>query len=201
MKILLTVCLLAFGLLSNAQTSGYKVGDAVSDFSLKNVNGKEVSLADYKSAKGFIVVFTCNTCPVAQAYEQRIIALNNKYQAQGYPVIAINPNDSEAAPGDSYSQMQERAKQKGYTFPYLLDPGHIITKKFGASRTPHLFILQKTSAGNVVQYIGAIDNDTEGTSSGRIKYAEDAVDALASGKKPAVTTTKAVGCTIKWKKG
>lgn len=201
MKSLLTLCLLMSGVFLDVQAQGYQVGDEVSGFSLKNVDGKTVSLADYKSAKGFIVVFTCNTCPVAKAYEQRIIALNSKYQPLGYPVIAINPNDAGVQPGDSFENMQERAKQKGYSFPYLLDPDQVVTKKFGATRTPHVFVLQKTPKGSIVQYIGAIDNDTEGENSGRTKYVEDAVTALAAGKKPSVTTTKAVGCGIKWKKG
>ncbi|WP_207426400.1 thioredoxin family protein [Pedobacter sp. SYSU D00535] len=200
MKKLLTLCLLAFGLAATAQTTGYKVGDVASDFKLKNINGKTVSFADYPKAKGFIVVFTCNTCPYAVAYEDRIIALNAKYAAKGYPVIAINPNDPGTQPGDSYEKMQQRAKDKGFSFPYLMDPDHVITKQFGASRTPHVFVLQKTSTGNVVQYIGAIDDDTEGTKADKVKYVEAAVEAVATGKKPSVTNSKAIGCTIKWKK-
>jgi peroxiredoxin len=200
MKKLITLCLLSMGLFAKAQTGGYKIGDVAADFSLKNINGKTVSLADMKSAKGYIVVFTCNTCPYAVAYEDRIIALNKKYAVQGYPVIAINPNDPVAQPADTYEKMQEKAKSEGFNFPYLMDPNHVITKQFGASRTPHVFILQKTDKGNVVQYIGAIDSDTEGKSADKVNYVEAAIDAVASGKKPAVTTTKAIGCTIKWKK-
>jgi peroxiredoxin len=200
MKKLITLCLLSMGLFAKAQTGGYKIGDVAADFSLKNINGKTVSLADMKSAKGYIVVFTCNTCPYAVAYEDRIIALNKKYAVQGYPVIAINPNDPVAQPTDTYEKMQEKAKSKGFNFPYLMDPNHVITKQFGATRTPHVFLLQKTDKGNVVQYIGAIDSDTEGKSAERVNYVEAAIDAMASGKKPAVTTTKAIGCTIKWKK-
>lgn len=200
MKKLLVLCLLGMGLLAKAQTAGYQIGDIAADFNLKNVDGKKVSLADMKSAKGYIVVFTCNTCPYAIAYEDRINALNKKYSAQGYPVIAINPNDPGTQPGDSYEKMQQRAKEKGFSFPYLMDPNHVITKKFGASRTPHVFLLEKTSKGNVVQYIGAIDNDTEGSNPDKVNYVEKAIDAIAVGKKPEVTTTKAIGCTIKWKK-
>lgn len=200
MKTLLTVCLLSLGLLSKAQTAGYQIGDVAADFSLKNINGKTVSLADMKAAKGYIVIFTCNTCPYAMAYEDRIIALNKKYSALGYPVVAINPNDPVAQPADTYEKMQEKAKSKGFNFPYLMDPDHVITKRFGASRTPHVFVLQKTDKGNVVQYIGAIDSDTEGTSANKVNYVESAIDAIAAGRKPAVTTTKAIGCTIKWKK-
>ncbi|MBC7914572.1 MAG: thioredoxin family protein, partial [Pyrinomonadaceae bacterium] len=170
------------------------------DFNLKNINGKNVSLASMKDAKGYIIVFTCNTCPYAVAYEERIKALNKKYAAQGYPVVAINPNDPVAQPADTYEKMQQKTKDKAFTFPYLMDPDHIITKQYGASRTPHVFILEKTAKGNVVQYIGAIDSDTEGTNPDKINYVEAAINAISSGKKPAVTTTKAIGCTIKWKK-
>jgi len=200
MKALVTLCLICIGVLLKAQTPGYKVGDVAGDFSLKNINGKNVSLADYKTAKGYIVVFTCNTCPYAVAYEDRIKALDQKYASLGYPVIAINPNDPGTQPGDAYDKMQQRAKEKSFSFPYLMDPDHVITKKYGASKTPHVFVLKKTSKGNVVEYIGAIDNDTEGTNPDKVKYVEAALQAIDQGKQPAVTTTKAIGCTIKWKK-
>lgn len=200
MKKLFILFLLSIGSLAKAQTAGYKIGDVAADFSLKNINGKSVALADMASAKGYIIVFTCNTCPYAIAYEDRIIALNKKYAALGYPVVAINPNDPNRQPGDSFEKMQQRAKEKGFNFPYLMDPDHVITKQFGANRTPHIFLLQKTGKGNIVQYIGAIDSDTEGKNPDKIKYVENAIDAIASGKTPEVTTTKAIGCTIKWKK-
>ena len=201
MKKLLTFCLLITGLIGKAQTTaGYKTGDAVTDFNLKNVDGKYISLANYKSAKGFIVVFTCNTCPYAVAYQDRIIELNEKYASKGYPVIAINPNDPVAQPADTYEKIQARSKEKNFKFPYLIDPDHVVTKQFGAAKTPHVFLVQKTSKGNIVEYIGAIDDDTEGTRADKTKYVELAIEALASGKKPTVTNTKAIGCTIKWKK-
>ncbi|CAM3658346.1 thioredoxin family protein [Mucilaginibacter galii] len=179
---------------------GYKVGDTAADFKLKNVNGKTVSLADYKAAKGYIVVFTCNHCPYAKAYESRIMDLDKKYSAKGYPVIAISPNDPVAEPADSFEKMQELASKKGYTFPYLIDETQDITRAYGAKATPHVYVLQKTAAGNVVKYIGAIDDDTENTKADKVKYVEGAVNALLSGKQPQVTATKAIGCSIKWKK-
>jgi peroxiredoxin len=196
--------LMAFMLISGivlAQTEGYKVGDVVKDFSLKNVNNKNVSLADYKDAKGYIVVFTCNTCPVAKAYQDRIAALNTTYIAKGYPVVAINPNDAEAVPDESFEKMQTLAAEKKFSFPYLLDPDHIVTKQFGATRTPHVFILNKTDKGNVVEYIGAIDNDPEEANATKTEYIKNAVNELSLGKKPVISSTKAIGCSIKWKKG
>lgn len=197
---LMTILLLTTGIMATAQTTGYKPGDLVKDFSLKNIDEKTVSLNDYKTAKGFIVIFTCNTCPVSQVYEERINALQDKYGPLGYPVIAINPNDPEASTGDSFQAMQERAKAKNYSFVYLFDPGQVVTKEFGAQRTPHVYLLNKTPEGNKVAYIGAIDNDTEDTNPEKIKYVEQAVDALLAGSQPTLAYTKAIGCSVKFKK-
>ncbi|WP_199141525.1 thioredoxin family protein [Pedobacter sp. ASV12] len=199
MKRILFVCFVMLGITTNAQT-GYQVGSLASDFNLRNVDGKNVSLANYKDAKGYIVVFTCNTCPVAKAYQDRVEALNKLYATKGYPVIAINTNDPAASPGDSYEKMQERAKEKKISHAYLEDPNHVYTKKYGALKTPHVFVLQKTANGNEVAYIGAIDNDQEETNAQRDNYVQNAVNLLLQGKKPTVTYTKAIGCSIKWKK-
>ena len=176
---------------------GYKVGDVATGFKLKNVDNKMVSLSDYTDAKGFIVIFTCNHCPYAKAYESRIIGLNHKYAPKGYPVIAINPNDPKAEPQDSFEGMQQRAKEKGFTFPYLFDEGQKIYPQYGAKRTPHVFVLNKESGKNVVRYIGAIDDNYSDPNDVSHKYVEDAVDALLSNKPIALTSTVAVGCSIK----
>lgn len=199
MKKILFACLMMLGIMTKAQ-NGYQVGDVASDFTLKNIDGKNVSLANYKDAKGYIVVFTCNTCPVAQAYQDKVEALNKEYAPKGYPVIAINTNDPVASPGDSYAKMQERSKQKKFSFAYLEDPNHIYTKKYGANKTPHVFILQKTAKGNEVAYIGAIDNDQEEVNPQKATYVQNAINLLLQGKKPTVTYTKAIGCSIRWKK-
>ncbi|KGO88966.1 thioredoxin family protein [Flavobacterium suncheonense] len=190
------VCLIsAFTLVKS--DSGYQIGDVATDFSLKNVNDKKVSLADFKEAKGFIVIFTCNHCPYAKAYEDRIIALDKKYKKLGYPVIAINPNNPEVQPADSFELMKERAKEKGFTFPYLFDEGQKIYPQYGATKTPHVYVLQKTKAGNVVQYIGAIDDNYSDEEAVKTKYVENAVDALLKNQEVPVKTTKAIGCSIK----
>jgi peroxiredoxin len=202
MKKLIALLLIAgAGLAFKPAGAGYKVGDIATDFKLKNVNGKMVSLADYKTAKGYIVVFTCNHCPYAKAYEARIMALDKMYAPKGYPVIAISPNDPVEEPQDSYANMQKRAADRNYTFPYLLDETQDITRAYGANATPHVYVLQKTASGNLVQYIGAIDDDTEGTNPNHINYVQNAVNALLAGSKPPITSTKAIGCSIKWKKG
>ncbi len=179
---------------------GYKVGDHAIDFNLKNIDGKQVSLKSFQDAKGYIVIFTCNHCPYSQAYEQRIIDLDKKYAAKGFPVIAINPNDAKIQPEDSFEEMQKRAEKYNYPFPYLQDESQEIAKTYGATRTPHVFILNKTESGNRIEYIGAIDDHTEDASKVTKKYVETAVDALLTGNKPAITDTKAIGCTIKWRK-
>ncbi len=178
-------------------TNGYQVGDIVKDFSLKNVDGKMVSMANYTDAKGFIITFTCNTCPYSVAYEDRLIELDKKYASQGYPVIAINPNNPEARPDDNFEAMQTRAKEKGFTFPYMLDVGQKVYPQFGASRTPHMYVIAKTDKGHQVKYIGAIDDNYKDAAATTKHYVEDAVDALLAGKEVEVKTTKAIGCSIK----
>lgn len=179
------------------ESSGYKIGDAATDFELKNVDGSMVSLSDYPDAKGYIVIFTCNHCPYSKAYEDRIIALDQKYASQGYPVIAINPNDPEVNSEDSYELMIERAKEKEFTFPYLFDDGQEIYPQYGATKTPHVFVLQKENDQNIVRYIGAIDNNYENPDDVTAHYVANAVDALIAGQPIEVTETKAVGCSIK----
>lgn len=180
-----------------SDSGGYKIGDVATDFKLKNIDGNWVSLSDYKDAKGFIVIFTCNTCPYAVAYEDRIIELDQKYADKGYPVVAIMPNNVKVKPGDSFESMQDRARSKGFTFPYLIDEKQEIYPQYGATKTPHVFILEKTKKGNVVQYIGAIDDNYKDASLVNTKYVEDAVDALIDGKEIKEKTTRAIGCSIK----
>ncbi|HRH66468.1 MAG TPA: thioredoxin family protein [Bacteroidia bacterium] len=178
---------------------GYKVGDTARDFSLKNVDGKQVTLKQFSDARGFIVVFTCNHCPFSKAYESRIIDLDKKYAALGYPVIAINPNDEKIVPEDSYSNMVALAKEKHYPFPYLYDESQEIASTYGASRTPHVFVLQKENDKNIIKYIGAIDNNADDAGKVTAKFVGNAVDALLAGKEVPLAETKAIGCTIKWK--
>ncbi|GLB50924.1 thioredoxin family protein [Neptunitalea lumnitzerae] len=179
------------------KSNGYQIGDVVTTFKLKNVDGKMVSLDDYASKKGVIVVFTCNSCPFAKAYESRIMDLDKKYAAKGVPVLAINPNNPKVKPEDSFENMQERAKTMNYTFPYLLDEKQTVYPQFGATKTPHVFLLQNTKEGSVVKYIGAIDDNAFDATQVETKFLENAVDAMLSGKAITTETTKAIGCTIK----
>lgn len=180
-----------------ATTTGLKVGDKAPDFQLKNVDGRMVSMADFKDVKGYIVTFTCNTCPYAVMYEDRIIALHNKFAPMGYPVIAIQPNDPEAQPGDAFDKMQARAKEKGFPFVYLFDEGQKVYPQYGATRTPEIYLLDKNLT---VRYTGAIDDNAQDAAAVTVKYVENAVAALEKGGNPEPSFVKAVGCSIKVKK-
>jgi len=170
------------------------------DFNLKNVDGEMLALRNYKEAKGFVVVFTCNHCPYAVAYEDRLIELDKKYKKKGYPVIAINPNDSTIAPDDSYSEMIVRAAEKKFSFPYLLDADQSVFKTYGATKTPHVYLLQKGDMGFEVMYIGTIDDNYANPSKVKETFLSNAIDALLDGSKPSPDVTKAIGCSIKYKK-
>lgn len=196
-RTVLTFVLAVAGIL--AIHAGLKPGDTAEDFTLKNVDGKEVSLSDYKDQKGVIVIFTCNPCPFAKAYEQRIIKLHQKYDGEGYPVVAINPNDDEVSPEDTFDKMKERATDREYPFPYLKDETQEVYKAYGATRTPHIYLLKNKGGKFKVAYVGAIDDNAMDSSAVTEKYLEDAIQALEEGKSPEPATTKAVGCTIKTK--
>jgi peroxiredoxin len=197
-SILLAVTLLLAAGLTFAQ--GYKVGDKAMDFNLKNVDGTMVSLSNMKDAKGFVVIFSCNHCPYVVAYEDRMVELDKKYRKLGYPVVAINSNDVAAYPDDSFENMVKRSAEKGFTFPYLIDETQVIAKTYGATRTPHVFLLQKDKKDLVVKYIGAIDDNSQDETAVKVKYLANAIDALLAGKPVTTTETKAIGCSIKFRK-
>ena len=194
LKLLLFTMLLATAI--SAQ-NGYDIGALAADFNLENIDGSFVSLSDFNESKGFIVVFTCNTCPYAVAYEDRIEALNKKYAKKGYPVIAIMPNNTEIKPGDSLDAMRKRANKKGFTFPYLIDREQAVFPQYGATKTPHVYVLQKNNEMLTVRYIGAIDDNYKDANKVVLKYVEDAVDALLMNRKVPVSKTRAIGCSIK----
>lgn len=201
MKKYLFISLAAFmmtGLL-NGQ-SQYKAGDIASDFKLRNVKGEVVSLADIKDADGFIVAFWCNTCPVVKKYDQRLQDLHAKYASKGYPVVAINSNDPAVSAGDSFEKMKETAAKLNYRFEYLFDETQEVARKYGATNTPHIYILTWKDGKLVVDYVGAIDNNADNAAAADKKYAEDALNSILKGQAVAVAGTKAVGCGIKWKK-
>jgi peroxiredoxin len=186
--------------ISVAAMAGLKPGDKAAGFKLKNVDGQMISLDDYLKHDGVILIFSCNSCPVVVAYEDRIIGLDKKFASQGYPVIAVNSNDPVQAPGDSFEKMMERAKAKGFSFPYLFDAGQSVAKAYGATKTPHVYLLTKKKDHFRVAYVGAIDDNQRSPESVQHAWVEEAISALKSGKKPATEQTAAVGCSIKYRK-
>jgi peroxiredoxin len=194
-KMSLFFAVMLFALSGFAQ--GYSIGDEATDFRLLNVDGRYVSMADYPDAKGFVVIFSCNHCPYVVAYEDRMIALHNEYAPKGFPVIAINPNDTIAQPADSYTKMIERAKEKKFPFAYLLDADQHVYPVYGATRTPHVFLLEKSGGKLKVAYIGAIDDNYSDATQVKERFLANAIDALLEGKRPDPNFTRAIGCTIK----
>lgn len=192
-KLIFLLLLLPF--IGNAQ--GLSVGDKAIGFNLKNVDGTMVSLRDFSQEEGLILIFSCNHCPYSVAYEDRIIELADKYNADGYPVLMINPNDPSEYEADSFENMIVRAEEKGFNFPYLFDDGQEIYPQYGATKTPHVYLLHKKRKGFYVAYIGAIDNNYKDATAATEKYVENAITALKKGEKPAVNFTKAIGCSIK----
>ncbi len=196
MKKLFSVLSLLF-LALTVSAQGYSVGDVATDFRLLNVDGSYVSMADYEDARGIVLIFSCNHCPYVVAYEDRMIELHNEYAPKGFPVIAINPNDTIAEPRDSYTKMIERAREKNFPFDYVIDADQEIYPQYGATRTPHVFLLERVDDEFVVAYIGAIDDNYRDAAQVEERYLANAIDALLAGERPDPEFTRAIGCTIK----
>ncbi|PHI21828.1 thioredoxin family protein [Lewinellaceae bacterium SD302] len=177
---------------SLTEIGGYQLGDVATDFSLSDVDGKMVSLADTPDAKGYVIAFTCNECPFAKMYEDRLNALSEKWTPMGYPVIAINSNGGKGP--ESLAAMQKRAKDKNFSFPYLIDAKQEIYAQYGATRTPHMFILDKDKK---VRYIGAIDDSARDADDVEQQYIDDALTQLSNGEAVTTNYTKSIGCPIK----
>ncbi|GAB3925395.1 thioredoxin family protein [Larkinella terrae] len=177
----------------------YAIGDVIMDFKLKNVDGRPVSLSDYKNGKGVIIVFTTNHCPFSKAYEERMIALDHKYAPLSFPLIAIQPNDPGAYSEDSFENMKIRAQEKNYSFPYLSDETQSVAHAFGATRTPEVFVLKRTGDRFTMEYTGMIDDSPQVAAVVKRRFVEEAVNNLLAGRPVVTTNTKAIGCAIKWK--
>lgn len=201
-KVLLGLVAIAALLISaDKPVGGYKPGDVVAGFKLKNVDGKMVGPETYKNAKGYIVVFTCNHCPFAKLYQERMNELNATYAPKGFPLLAVSSNDADAVPEDGFDAMKERAKEKNYNFPYLYDEQQVVARAFGAVKTPHAFVVVKENGKWILKYSGAIDDNGSEPGKVKTKFVAEAVDALLAGRAPGITSTKSVGCSIKWKHG
>ena len=185
-------------MIAGAASADLAAGAAAPAFSLPGVDGKDHALDEYKDAKAVVVIFTCNHCPVAKAYQDRIIALQRDYAGKGVQVVAINSNDAEQFPDDSFENMQKRAEEKGYNFPYLFDESQEIARAYGAKATPHVFVL---GADRTLAYSGRIDDATwQDMQKAEKQYLRQALDALLAGEKIEEPATLAFGCSIKWKK-
>jgi thiol-disulfide isomerase/thioredoxin len=172
------------------------IGETGPGFSLLGTDGKTYSLADMKDNKGVAVIFTCNACPYAKAFEDRIVKLAKEFQPKGIAFVAINPNDPARVPDDSYENMVARAREKGFVFPYLYDSTSEVAAAYGAKVTPHIFLLD---AGGKLVYRGRIEDETDAKKSKNFDL-KNAIKALLAGKKVSVAETKAFGCSIKWRK-
>jgi peroxiredoxin len=169
------------------------VGEKAPDFSaLPGIDDKKHGLGEYKDAKAVVVVFTCNHCPVAVAYEDRLVALQKDYKKRGVQVVAICSNPDEA---DQLDKLKERAEAKKFNFSYVRDDDQKIGKAYGAAVTPHVFLLDKERK---IAYMGAID-DNQNAEKVSKHYLRDAIDAMLSGKAPETAETRQFGCGIKYK--
>lgn len=173
-----------------------EIGQRASDFCLPGVDGKDHTLQLYKDKRIVVVVFTCNHCPYAQAYEERLIAVQADYAGKGVQFIAINPNDSSGYPEDGFDNMVRRAKQRNFNFPYLRDEGQRVARSFGAEYTPQVFVLNSKLE---LRYVGRVDDNWQHPDKARSHNLRDAIEALLLHKKIENPVTHAIGCTIKWK--
>jgi peroxiredoxin len=184
------------------EATGLKIGDTAPDFNLEGIDGEMHSLASVKDAngnapKGYIVTFTCNTCPYAQGYEERLAALHDKMSPLGYPIVAIQPNDTEIKPDDDLDAMRARAEEKNFNFVYVIDAEQEIYPQYGASKTPEIYLLD---ADRVLHYHGAVDDSPQDPGAVTVNYVENAIQALEAGQTPDPQEVKAIGCTIKAKR-
>lgn len=173
-----------------------KLDDQAIDFTLRGTDGSLHSYVDYANRVAVAVIFTCNHCPYAQAWEDRLIQLQTDYKERGFQILAINANDATRFPADSFDEMVKRAEEKGYNFPYLIDETQEVAKAYGAERTPEVFLF---GPGRVLRYHGTVDDNYRDPAAVEHHYLREAIVAVMGGYRPAFETTEPQGCTIKWK--
>lgn len=172
----------------------------ITDFTLPAVDGSMVSLKDFSHSKAIIVVFTCNHCPYAVAYEERLKKLHNTYMPKGVPLIAISSNDARRYPQDSFERMKFRARNKNFEFPYLYDESQEVAKAFGAKRTPEVYILQAQNDQLwQILYSGAIDDNYKNEQFVQKSYVFESLNELLMQGHLNPWHTQSIGCSIKWK--
>lgn len=185
-------------ILASPMQAQLKIGDKAPDFKLRNVDNSWVALKDYSDQKGVVVIFSCNHCPYVKLYEERYVALQKEFGPRKFPLVAINSNDSTIVAEDGFSYMVQNAAEKGFNFPYLLDDKQLF-KAYGATRTPHVYLLKNDGKHFTVAYIGAIDDNPQDASDVKDRYLAQAIEAVLKGEQPSPAETRAVGCTIKFK--
>ena len=173
-----------------------KTGDKAISFNLPGIDGANHVLAEYSGKNAVAVIFSCNHCPYVRAWEDRMVQIQADYAPKGVQLVAINANDAVKYPEDSFEKMKERAKEKHFNFPYLRDEKQEVARAYGAERTPEVFLFDKAGT---LRYHGVIDDNYDSPNAVKAKYLRDAMDSVLSGKQPATTDTKPVGCSIKWK--
>ena len=178
-------------------TKNLKIGDALPDFELKGTDEKFYSPELYNDKKILVVIFSCNHCPYVQAYEDRMTAIQQKFQESGVQLLAINSNDDTGYPDDSFKNMKKRAASKNFNFPYLRDEDQSAAQKFDATHTPEIFVFNEKRK---LAYHGKIDDNWKEPERVREKYLENALDQILKGEEVAIPETFSIGCTIKWKK-
>jgi peroxiredoxin len=172
-----------------------QLGQSAPDFNLPGVDGKNYSLASFKDAKVLIVVFSCNHCPYVVGSEDRMIRFYADYAPKGVAMVAINSNETENHPTDSFEHMKTHAAEKGLKFPYVRDDSQDIAKAYGALRTPHYYVFD---ADRKLRYTGRMDDNPRTPGAEKTRELRDAVDAVLAGKKPPVEITNPIGCNVKW---
>ncbi|MEO7993319.1 MAG: thioredoxin family protein [bacterium] len=171
------------------------IGDPAPAFSLPGVDGRDWSLADFADKTVLVVIFSCNHCPYVQAYEDRIMAIQRDFGAQGAQVVAINSNETVHHPEDRFDLMVERSKMKGFNFPYLRDESQAVAHAYDAERTPQIFCFDNDRQ---LAYTGAIDDNYKEPSAATRNYLRGAITSLLAGQPVAEATTYAIGCSVKW---
>ena len=165
-------------------------------FELPGVDDRGHALEDHADKEAVAVIFTCNHCPYARAWEDRLIGIQADYAARGVQLVAINANDAKKYPADSFPRMKERSEQKGFNFPYLFDESQDVARAYGAELTPEVFLFDKDGA---LRYHGTVDDNYDDPAAVETHYFRDALEALIEGREPLTPETTPVGCTIKWK--
>lgn len=197
MKYLSLLLALFFVTGATSGSESYSLGDAVQNFELPNVKNSTVKLSDYAEEKGVIVIFSCNECPYVHKYEQRMIDMHNTYSAKGWPVLAISSNDAERMKGNSYKNMKRRAKELNFPFEYVHDADQEQLRRFGATKTPEVFLLSNNEGQFTLEYSGAIDDNPRNAEGVTEKYVEQAIAQLEAGDEVKIKHTKAIGCGIR----